>query len=42
MRPKATCLAAGTKPIPKIAASLMCANLLNLQKDIEELDRAGG
>jgi ribulose-phosphate 3-epimerase len=27
--------------MPKIAASLMCANLLNLQKDIEELDRAG-
>lgn len=29
------------RSMPKIAASLMCANLLNLQRDIEELDRAG-
>lgn len=41
LRPKATCLPADTRPTPRIAASLMCANLLNLQKDIEELDRAG-
>ena len=41
MHPKATSLTARTKAMPQIAASLMCANLLNLQRDIEELDRAG-
>jgi ribulose-phosphate 3-epimerase len=37
--PKFTNPPAGTRL--KIAASLMCANLLNLQKAIKELDRAG-
>jgi ribulose-phosphate 3-epimerase len=40
-RPKASSFPAGARGTPKIAASLMCGDLLNLQKDVEELDRAG-
>lgn len=40
-QPEASRLAKGAKTTPRIAPSLMCANLLHLQKDIEELDCAG-